>query len=340
MNVYILDPNNNLKYVIDYAESIIFNHKFNDIGDCEIYMPYIDNDVLDKIDLNDIIIKSFDEINLSFIIKSIEIESTFEKGNYITIKGETFNTLLTQRVIVFAEEFSQTIYQNCQQIAESINGGPYFNNEIYVTNRTGDSVNRNFVFEFTTIFDAIKDMCAVKNLCFTFENSNEGLYYLNLFKNYTTNIVFSPQNNNLISFKKENNNYNNVTFTYTRFETGDAEDPEATLSGGDVYEGNDAFHVNVDATDVKREDYTDSAFFNIIENKENAVIYEGRIKDNIDIEIDASMYRFPFDYNIGAIVKIIDFFGNEYNAKVYEVTEKWDANGYACEPKLEIIKNT
>lgn len=339
MNIYILDPNNHLKYTIDYAESIIFNYKLNDIGDCEIYMPYIDNSVLDKISINDIVVKSFDEIHLSFIVKSIEIESNFEKGNYITIKGETFNTLLKQRVVTAPTQYYGTIHQICQDIFEAMNIGPSFNNEVYVNNQTSDSVNHDFVFEYTTIFDVIKQMCAVKNLCFDFENSNYGLYLLRLFEKNSVDIVFSPNNNNLISFKKENNNYNSVTYVYTRFETGDVEDPEAIESWGDIYEGNNAFHTNVDATDVKREDYTYASFEKIIKNKGDAVIYEGRVKDNIDIDVDASMYKFSVDYNLGSIVKVIDFFGNEYNAKVYEVTEKWDNNGYVCEPKLEIVHN-
>lgn len=339
-NLYVLDMNNTIKYVIDYAESIIFNFKLNDIGDCEVYIPYINNDILDKIALNYIITDDTDSFYKSFVIKSIEIESSVSKGNYILIKGETLETLLKQRYIGFSEVYSGTIADNCETIINTIiNEQDPLNKEISCYYHVSDSTVRDFEFEFTTVFDAIKSMCAIKNYCFELCNTPYDEYEFYIYEpEIASNVIFSPNEHNLLSFKKETNNYDMVNLAMVYFDTNDQEDPQGMVYVGEDKEKNELFVGVVDATDIKN---NDSALFNrIMNNKGLSEIAQNKPKNDIDIEVDASMFRYLEYYQLGSIVKVVDFFGNEYNAKVIEVTEKWDNNGYACEPKLEIVNNT
>lgn len=338
-NLYILDANNTIKYIIDYAESIIFNFKLNDIGDCEVYIPYIDNDILDKIALNYIVTDNTDSFYKSFVIKSIEIESSVSKGNYILIKGETLETLLKQRYIGVSEVYSGTISDNCETIIGTIiNELNPLNKDISCDDSVSDSTVRDFEFEFTSVFDAIKSMCAVKNYCFEIYNTPYDIYEFYIYEpEIASNVIFSPKEHNLLSFKKETNNFDMVNCAMVYFDTNDPEDPQGITYVGGVEEKNELFIGVVDATDIKN---NDTALFNrIINNKGLSEIAQNKPKNNIDIEVDASMFRFLEYYQLGSIVKIIDFFDNEYYAKVIEVTEKWDNNGYACEPKLEIVNN-
>ena len=338
-NLYILDADNTIKYVIDYAESIIFNFKLNDIGDCEVYIPYINNDILDKIALNYIITDNTDSFYKSFVIKSIEIESSVSKGNYILIKGETLETLLKQRYIGFSEVYSETIADNCETIINTIiNENDPLSKEISCYSYVSDDTVHDFEFEFTSVFDSIKSMCAVKNYCFELYNTSYDIYSLDIYEpEIASNIIFSPKEHNLLSFKKETNNYDIVNCAMVYFDTNDPEDPQGMTYVSDGKEKNELFVGVVDATDIKN---NDTALFNRIMNSKGlSEIAQNKPKNNIDIEVDATMFRFPEHYWLGSIVKIIDFFDNEYNAKVIEVTEKWDNNGYACEPKLEIVHN-
>lgn len=338
-NLYILDMDNNIKYVIDYAESIIFNFKLNDIGDCEVYIPYIDNTILDKIALNYIITDNTDTFYKSFIIKSIEIESSVSKGNYILIKGESLETLLKQRYIGFSEVYSGTIGDNCETIINTIIKEIFpLNKDISCYDSTSDSTVHDFEFEFTSVFDAIKSMCAVKNYCFELYNTPYDAYDLDIYEpEIVSNVIFSPKEHNLLSFKKEISNYDIVNCAMVYFDTDDPEDPQGMTYVSEDKEKNELFVGVVDATDIKN---NDTALFNrIMNNKGLSEIAQNKAKNDIDIEVDASMFRFLEHYQLGSIVKIIDFFDNEYNAKVIEVTEKWDNNGYACEPKLEIVHN-
>lgn len=343
-NLYVLDPNNNMKYVIDYAESIIFNFKINDVGDCEIYIPYIDSKLTDKISLNDIIVDNLDDFSNSFIVKEIEIESDFSKGNYVLIKGETFETLLKQRYMEYLEVLEGNIEENVDHIISYVNNNFPLNKTIVTYLNIPDTTIHDFQFNLTSIFDCIKSMCAINNYNFIFLNGRYGSYELDIFEPISNNeVVFSPNNNNLVSFKKRLSNYDVINYALVHYEV--PTDPEfqpdfstdAIFYVGTNSTGNDSFHGVVDATDIKDNDA--QLFKRLCDNKGLSEIAQNKPVKNIEIEVDASMFKFMRDYYIGNVVKVIDFFGNEYNAKIYEVTEKWDNNGYVCEPKLEIINN-
>ena len=54
-------------------------------------------------------------------------------------------------------------------------------------------------------------------------------------------------------------------------------------------------------------------------------------------EIDPTMYRYKVDYNLGDIVTVRNEYGISANARIIEVAETWDSEGYSIDPVFEFM---
>jgi hypothetical protein len=102
------------------------------------------------------------------------------------------------------------------------------------------------------------------------------------------------------------------------------------------------FFQKVDATEISSNSgvITQTEYNNFLKNQGESYINANNIKKIYEMQVDTRMYSFPNDFDIGYKVKIVNPINGEIlTALVTEVTEKWDDNGYICEPKFEILNN-
>lgn len=156
-------------------------------------------------------------------------------------------------------------------------------------------------------------------------------------------LIISENNNTLISFKKNTNtdDYCNAAIVLGEGEGNNKKVSFVYTDDFDSTNLDDRFHKVFDMDNIVTNEgaITESTYYEMLNNKGKSLLEENALKKNIELEIDVSLYKFKKDFDIGDTARIILPIGETYNAFIKEVTEKWDANGYICEPVLEIYNN-
>lgn len=95
-DIFILDKNLLIVGIADAYKSIIWDKKYNDIGECELYMPATP-EAFEMLKMGYYIARNDDDMVCR--IKLIQLNTDAEEGNYLIVKGFDAKGLLDQRVI-------------------------------------------------------------------------------------------------------------------------------------------------------------------------------------------------------------------------------------------------
>lgn len=106
MQLYILNPQYEMIGVIDESESVLWDKKYNDEGYCEIYLP-CDDMLLSLLSKGNYIFRYDDDMFCK--IKTVEIETDVEKGNYIIATAKDICTVLSGRIVRWQIVYSGTV---------------------------------------------------------------------------------------------------------------------------------------------------------------------------------------------------------------------------------------
>lgn len=95
-DIYLLDKNLELVYVIDTYRSCIWANRYVEIGDCELYIPAT-YDLFTALKIGYYLIRQND--NMVCRIRKIELDTDAENGDYIIITGKDTKDLCDQRIV-------------------------------------------------------------------------------------------------------------------------------------------------------------------------------------------------------------------------------------------------
>ena len=338
MNIYIYTPNFDDKFLIEYAESIIFSKKLKDIGTFEVKIPNLHNQQLDAITTGYYIRPSYDDSDF-FIIKEIEYTYSNTDGNYIYLRGEELKAQFKQRIIVGQKNLSSNILNNCRELTNYINTYYPFESEIYVE-EYNDSILYQFQFDFENLYNALKTMTDTADMFFdVYLNENTSNFNMYLFKYILkTDTIFSIEFNNMLSFTEKIDSYDSCDIAIVVGE-GSGTSKRYQIVGS-TSTSNTSVYNKVDATDISSNSgvITETEYNNFLINQGMAYIKDNQLTTTYELNVDTKLYKYKKDFFIGALVTVINPISNlELYGLVTEVTEKWDIDGYGCDIKLEIV---
>lgn len=95
-DIYLLDKNLELVYVIDTYRSCIWANRYVELGDCELYVPAT-YDLFTALKIGYYLIRQND--NMVCRIRKIELDTDAENGDYIIITGKDTKDLCDQRIV-------------------------------------------------------------------------------------------------------------------------------------------------------------------------------------------------------------------------------------------------
>lgn len=99
--------------MIDAADSVLWNPKYNDIGECEIYIP-CNMEYLSMLRRGNYIYRFDDEMFCK--IESVEIETSVENGDYIIATAKDICNILAGRIVRWQIAFSGTLGNFIQKV--------------------------------------------------------------------------------------------------------------------------------------------------------------------------------------------------------------------------------
>ena len=114
MEVISLDTNKQKVAIIDSYKSFIWNDRYEDLGDFELYIPADAVELLANIH-NDYFIQC-SESDRTMIVEKVDYKTDLEDGNFVTISGHSLEAILRRR-IVWNDDGKPT-YINATKIAD------------------------------------------------------------------------------------------------------------------------------------------------------------------------------------------------------------------------------
>lgn len=225
MELYILDKDYDRVGYIDHADSILWNKKYNDVGECEIYLP-CSIEMLALLQKGNYVYREDDDMFCK--IDRVRIETDVENGDYIVATASDISSILAGRIVTTTITYTGTVAGFIKKI---INDN--------VTNPTQKQREiKNFVFddsnfaEFTEtisvnaftedLLELIKTTCKTYKYGFRIKYQLESKslkFGLVKGKNKATTqsetyVEFSPTYSNILTskYEEDDSNYKNVCY--------------------------------------------------------------------------------------------------------------------------------
>lgn len=95
-NIFVLNNNFETVGLVDTYKSLIWANRYNDLGDCELYVP-ASNENMNLLKRGYYIRRSDDDMVCR--IKKVELDTSPEDGNYLIVTGYDVKQWLDQRVV-------------------------------------------------------------------------------------------------------------------------------------------------------------------------------------------------------------------------------------------------
>lgn len=266
MQLYIFDKNYEQVALIDEADSILWNKKYNDAGECEIYLP-CDNEALSILQTGYYVYRYDDDMFCQ--INKIEIETDVEKGNYIIATATDISTRLSGRIVRWQIVFSGTVAEfinkvltdnviNPEQIQRKIE-----NFEIDTSNFS-EFTETIEVSTFTEdLLSLITTTCKAYNIGFrvSFDiNTQKLVFRLYKGKNKATTtsdqyIEFSPTFANILSteYKLDESKYKNMVYVGYKEKDSDTVHLLSMFNGDEEPQGENRKEIYIDGTGTSRD---------------------------------------------------------------------------------------
>ena len=266
MQLYILDKNYEQVALIDQADSILWHKKYNDAGECEIYLP-CDNEALSVLQTGYYVYRYDDDMFCQ--IKKIEIETDVEKGNYIIATAPDISTRLSGRIVRWQIVFSGTVAEFINKVLTDNVVNPAqtqrkIDNFEIDTSNFSEFTETIEVSTFTEdLLSLITSTCKAYNLGFRVSfNINTQKLVFRLFrggnKATTTSdqyIEFSPTYANILSteYKLDESKYKNMVYVGYKAKDSDTIHLLSMFNGSEEPQGENRKEIYIDGTGTSRD---------------------------------------------------------------------------------------
>lgn len=352
INVWKLDVENNtfdMLASLDMASSVIWIERYQDYGQFELYIS-AEPEWVDMFTDGDIFLtKAGSERGM--YVETIKLTEDEESGNYLTITGRSAELMMLWRAMPFSnfqdsEQFGRyTAERIIRDVMERwlINDSVIFTNDdaidflsIEASHGWEDYTERQFTGK--TVYQVVQDLCSSFQYGFKFVWTGSGFEF-QLYKgidrsfDQTENsyVIFSPDFNNLTSseYLRDSSDYYNSAIVAGQ---GEGLDRVLVFCYPQDITGFKRRTIWADARQSAGEGNTYKAQ---LKAQGDAVISEHRKLESFVGEVfTEGSFKYGTDYKLGDKVAVENNYGIRGSARVVEITEVEDAEGYRLIPTL------
>lgn len=344
MDINVLNVRYERIAIIDTYVSLIWCKRYNEIGALDLIIEATARNV-DLFRRGNFITR--DDDDAVYRIDAIELDTSNTEDNQLIVGAYDCKSILGQRIIWKQINFTGTVenyirriinenFINPQQSGRKINnfgmkGAHGFTERI--TSQT----------QWDNVAEKIQEVCAANGYGWrvTLEN---GVFYFDLYKGVNRSaeqsavprVVFAPDYDNIISTKYsvDGSEYKNVALV-----AGEGEGTQRKTRSIGNSSGINRYEVFIEsnASSNTEGDLVDYYEALIADGKEQ--LAEMVTVTTFEGEVDSQSYVYKTDYNLGDIVTVKNDYGVTALARIVEITESWDAEGYTLLPKFDYINN-
>lgn len=344
MDVYVLDADFNQIAIIDDFKSLIWAKRYSKFGDCEIYVRACDKH-LQSLQKGYYLIRNDDDMICR--IMALELDTSTEEGDYLIVTGVDCRSILNQRVVWDQTNYSGTVENYIRKLVTDNIINPSVASRRIDNFILGDAVGLTERITEQVTYAPLGDK--VMELCNAYkygsrvrlDENNRLVFevYAGVDRSYQQEgndyVVFSPEFDNIISSKyiTDSSKIKNVAVV-----AGEGEGINRRRVTYGTSSGWNRYELYVDARDVSSQveegetiDYDAMLTARGIEalaEYGTTISYEGTVEPNYS-------YKYGIDYKLGDIVQVMNEYGISSSARVTEVIESFNEDGYSVIPTFE-----
>lgn len=332
MDLYILNKSLETIGILDVYTSLIWNKKYFECGDFELYLP-VTSQTMNLLSRDNYIVRDDDDTVM--IIQNIEITTDAETGNYLLVSGESLESLLKRRIIWNQSTINSTI-ENAIRTLISDNAVSPVISERAVPNlvlgaEKGYTDEIKTQFTGNNLYETVVNLCMAYGLGWTISLENKKFIF-NLYKGEDKSnfIIFSPEFDNLINSKYINNmeNYSNIALV-----AGEGEGNQRKRQAIGTASGLDRYEIYIDARDIStnaEEPITDEEYNALLIQRGIEQLSECKIVTAFEGEVETGN---TFEnWSIGDIVQIVNEYGISAKTRITGLIESDDISGHKIIP--------
>ena len=394
MDVWILDKNLHKVGIIDAFKSFLWVDKYNDVGECELYIP-VTKYLFDLL-LMGAYIKRSDRDN-PCVIRKKEMKTDVQNGDFLIVEGKSGTSFLDQRIVWDTTTINGSLEAGLLNMVDTALGSTATSDRqlkranntrlFYVESPALTTVNVNEQISYKNLGAVVRDRCALNNWGYRVRLNNDRLNF-GFYKgtDRSSTVIFATKYDNLKSsdYKEDLKNYRNITLVAGEGEGAarrkvtvgsgsgteryelftDAKDLSRTITYGELTtaypNGTIApdgqmqhyYYIALPSTEIIAEVYSNNPassdevtlslnyYDSYLRARGNDALAEHTEVKYFDASIAMNAnFKYNTNYFLGDIVRIENQYGIGAKARITEVVEAWDRNGYSIEPKLEYISD-
>ena len=256
-DIYVLNKDLQKIGIIDSCKSVIWADRYHATGDCELYVPATAEN-LAMLRKNYFLQKVGNKMVCQ--IKKIELTTSAEDGNYLTITGHDAKALLDQRIIWNTQNADGNVEDFIRSIVDGALGStaPDYRQIIdsggnllfYLGDSAGFTEATTEQVSYKNVGEKIRDCCLKYGWGYRVI-LDDGKLYFELYKgtDRTATVVFSDNYENLSATKytEDETKMGNVALI-----AGEGEGAARSKTTTGTAEGYDRYEVYVDAKDLSK----------------------------------------------------------------------------------------
>lgn len=351
MDIYVLNRNNEIIDVIDDYNSAIWNLKYNERGDFELYIA-ANWKVIKLLSVGNRLVRGKDmmpdgSLHNVMTIDKIQLTTDAEDGDNLIVTGYDLKTILKQRIV-----WEQTILSGT--VEECIKKLIYEN--IIDPDIKARKID-NFILKLPGIYDQMHKQQITGDNLYDVVVSILQMYqtgwdvYIDAHKNYvmelysgidrsasqtvTPNIEFSAGNENI---SEDTYAVDYTSYITTVVVAGEGEGLARRRSiVGDSVEGIDRYEGYKDARDISsnNEEISQTEYIALLTAEGQDYIAEHSFVENYEGSIETNgMYIYGKDYFLGDVVTVVNKYGITANPRITGVIESVSDEGEITIPSL------
>lgn len=369
MDLIVYDTNFNIVAICDDYESLIWNDRYNEPGDFELYFP-MESRLLDIYKPDYYLVSADSEYTM--IIEDLKVTTDLEGGDHFIVTGRDLVSILCRRIVWkmttvsgnFVDAIDTILRQNVYDPIPKNNKAKRKIEEFYWNIDSTDAAIKQLTIDETQftgdiVYDVIKDLCDQFDVGFSLKrNPVTGKFVFSLYqgvdRSYRQNknkyVVFSPEFDNLIStdYTENKSKYCNVTLV-----AGEGEGPDrVTLEVGDTTSsGLNRRELFTDARDLssvipkddedeeEEEHMKPEEYKKLLKNRGLEKLKEVEIEKTFDGQVDATqIYRYGRDFFMGDVCELVNQYGKETRVKVVEYIHSESTSGIEEYPTFKVVE--
>ncbi len=335
MELRIYDAAMQFKGLIENQTSVLWNRKYFEPGNFELYCPVtLNNQNLLKRG-NLVWIKGAAEAG---IVESLVIEQDDSK-NQITAKGRFLSSYMSRRLIRPFYNFQNGLVETAMREILS-NAVPLPLVELGPVKGYTETVS--FQATYKNLLDYETKLAKYANIGFRFRpDFSEKKIIFELYKgldrtfNQTerSRVVFSEKYNNILSAKYTLNDQILKNVCYVGGQ-GEGSARTIAIAGDDSLTGLERREVFISASDVSKDGLTDAQYIAALEQRGNNELKQDALVESVECTTDAnSNFQYLRDYDLGDIVAIRkENWDLLINLRITELTEIYEYGAMKVSP--------